>query len=74
MKPSTPNSPLLLLLAAGMLTAVLFFSLGPGRSDHEGSATPGKARDENAGKRIAIILPDSGERYISTFLFDGIGG
>ncbi|MCP4729129.1 MAG: hypothetical protein GY872_03535, partial [Roseibacillus sp.] len=62
MKPSTPNSPLL-LLAAGMLTAVLFFSLGPGRSDHEGSATPGKARDENAGKTPAMISPAPGSQY-----------
>ena len=63
MKPSTPNSPLLLLLAAGMLTAVLFFSLGPGRSDHEGSATPGKARDENAGKTPASISPIPGSHH-----------
>ena len=27
-------------------------------------------REENAGKRIAVILPDSGERYMSTGLFD----
>ena len=28
---------------------------------------------EFAGKTIVVILPDSGERYISTVLFDGIG-
>jgi len=26
-----------------------------------------------AGKTIVVILPDSGERYISTILFEGIG-
>jgi cysteine synthase A len=29
--------------------------------------------DEFAGKMIVAILPDSGERYISTVLFEGIG-
>jgi len=29
--------------------------------------------DEFAGKTIVVILPDSGERYISTVLFEGIG-
>ena len=28
---------------------------------------------EFAGKTIVAILPDSGERYISTILFEGIG-
>ncbi len=28
------------------------------------------ARPEAAGKRIAVILPDSGERYLSTWLFE----
>lgn len=28
-------------------------------------------REENAGKRIAVILPDTGARYLSTELFDG---
>jgi cysteine synthase A len=27
------------------------------------------ARSESAGKRIVVILPDSGERYISTPFF-----
>jgi cysteine synthase A len=30
--------------------------------------------DEFAGKTIVVILPDAGERYLSTILFDGIGG
>lgn len=28
------------------------------------------ARAENAGKRIVVILPDSGERYLSTWVFE----
>ena len=29
-------------------------------------------RAENAGKTIVVILPDSGERYLSTALFEGL--
>ena len=28
---------------------------------------------EFAGKTIVTVLPDSGERYISTILFEGVG-
>jgi cysteine synthase A len=31
-------------------------------------------QDEFSGKTIVVILPDAGERYLSTILFEGIGG
>ncbi len=32
------------------------------------------ALDEFAGKTLVVILPDAGERYLSTVLFAGVGG
>ena len=35
-------------------------------------ATRVARRKENEGKTIVVVLPDSGERYLSTALFEGM--
>ena len=34
-----------------------------------GRDRPSRAKDENKGKLIVVILPDLGERYLSTKLY-----
>ena len=36
------------------------------------SVFPPALRPENEGKRIVVILPDTGERYLSTALFENL--
>jgi cysteine synthase A len=36
------------------------------------AALQGASRDESNGKLIVVILPDSGERYLSTWLFEDV--
>jgi cysteine synthase len=38
------------------------------------AATVVGSRPENAGKNLIVIIPSFAERYLSTALFEGLGG
>jgi len=50
------------LIAAGIIKST--------RGSHGGAALV--KRPENAGKLIVVIIPDTGERYLSTWLFKDV--
>ncbi len=37
-----------------------------------GAAVEVAAREENSGKTVVVMIPDTGERYLSTVLFEGV--